>query len=129
VITTKYQPLNGWTRQRIIEQIYAKNNGTRAARVVSDSTDGSSVCYYRTPDGNACAVGCFVPDDHLGCRFQGGVTALLRKYEDLRTLMPLDVNALHQLQELHDQHRDHLDGDVRVKLEYWILTNVAEDTL
>lgn len=80
-----YNPVNGWTKVKMIEQIKLKNNGKKS----KNELDGR--CMYKTPNGNHCAIGCFIPDSHRALRFEGNVLELLIEYPELRTNMPFFV--------------------------------------
>lgn len=47
--------INGWTKERVLEQVKKRNNGKPA--IINDH------CRYRTPEGNCCVAGCFIPDE------------------------------------------------------------------
>jgi hypothetical protein len=123
-----YTTINGWTRERMIAQIYKYNNGKRAGFNESDpeSTDYRFVCTYRNPaDGNRCAVGCFLEDeDSLILDAKDCVSDLLDIYPSLSSCMPLDDIGMSMFQGVHDRCSD--GGDVRIALRDWIKKNVVD---
>lgn len=88
---------NGWTKETVLAQVQAKNNGTRA-------TSDTGECKYETGTGNRCAIGCFIPAGHRGLDSGGGVVFLLSDYPELREHMPF--NQLSDLQRLQSAHDD-----------------------
>lgn len=141
----KYTPINGWTKETIKEQLIKKNNGTRA---MINNLD----CAYEASDGNRCAVGCFIPDDHPALDFHGDVNEILDEHvffddytvdvqEDLReqlaSAMPLPKPALKFLQQIHDwdgintmpgiihNNPQYQIPDVRERMLLWVDENVA----
>lgn len=114
----KYQPINGWTKARIIEAIQTK-------MLDHPSTYGNS-CEYLAEDGNRCAVGVFIPDKHKGQTYFGFVHDLLQTFPDLKEVVPLDLAALQTLQTIHDMAADVDRSDRRPKLIAWIEENVED---
>jgi hypothetical protein len=104
---------NGWTKERVMEQIRKYNNGTRS----EVSEDGEINCLYKAPNGNRCAIGCFIPDDHPSLEWEGGVLHLKRIYPELMKLMPFDEPmALLAFQRSHDNS----DGDVYQSVQHFL---------
>lgn len=107
-----YKAINGWTKARMKEQIRAKNDGSKARDELG--------CCYMTPDGNRCAVGCFIPDDNeVALDYAGAVSYLLRYCPDLKDVLPLELSGLLAMQIVHDDVNPDLDvreiyGDVNV---------------
>jgi len=98
--------LNGWTKEKVLEQIKKKNLGYPAK-----NDDGS--CFYRQDvngQTNCCLVGAFIPDDlyHEGMEFQG-IDDILDK--TLEKHMPMDVDSMAELQGYHD-------GDLERDMDY-----------
>ncbi len=92
----------GWTKEKVMAQIKKYNNGTRAS---TGHTAGS--CLYKTPNGNRCAIGCFIPTDHPALNHKGGVRGLLGDYPELRNYMPFEHDDdLHRFQSAHDCSED-----------------------
>lgn len=110
----KYKPLNGYTKQKIIDTIMERNKGERARR--------GDACSYKTPEGNHCAVGCFMPDEHPGMELRANVERLIEEYPDLEGTLPLGIEALHELQLIHDI--DSQGKDPRPALIKWVEENV-----
>lgn len=91
--------INGWTKEKMKEQIRKKNNGKQAMRSLEN---GGTACVYETPDGNHCAVGCFIPEGHPGMRCTDSSNVLLAEHPDLLSVMPLDGDNLRAFQRQHD---------------------------
>lgn len=93
-----YQPINGWTKQKMIDYIEANFKGK------SINSNGKT-CLYRGPEGRKCAIGLFIPDEKY---FESMDTEdlrasdLIKLYPDLHDSMPLAGSALNQLQNAHD---------------------------
>lgn len=81
-----YKLANGWTKEKVLNQVKKYNNGTRAMKPVGDE------CSYRTEDGNRCAVGAFIPDhyDVTAFYFSGAARVLIERYPDLAQYMPFN---------------------------------------
>lgn len=106
------KPINGWTKERIIEQI--KTN------MLDHKSSLNGMCRYRTPDGNKCAVGCFIPDEVYLNQWEAcGVRSV---WPYIESNMPLDLDSMIELQYIHDSYRE--GGDPRPKLVAWIERNV-----
>jgi len=117
----KFQTINGWTKEKMKVAIRAGNNGKRAF------DPQEHVCRYLTPDGNRCAVGCFLPDGHPGQSYEGTTIGLLNEYPELKKKMPLSPEALRRLQKVHDSHISARDAlDMRDVLCEWIDKNVED---
>lgn len=114
-----YKCINGWTKEKMIVQIKLRNNG----KVSIDDETGN--CRYRTEDNNACAVGCFLPDE--ACPDLEGF-ALVPDYLDMfmpyANLFPLDFNGMRTLQDKHDSAFKL--SNVHAILEHWINENVED---
>lgn len=114
-----YKLQNGWTKERMIEQIYLKNNGTRSVRASICAT----ACFYRGQNDNACGIGCFIPDGVYGTLMEGlGAYTLFERFSYLLPLMPLDEGGMARLQSIHDMFND--VDDVRVAMKEFIEKNV-----
>lgn len=119
----KYKLVNGYTKETVIKNITEGNKGVKA--VISGGGGSGSVCVYLTPDGNKCAIGCFIPEGSEASRFHGSVSYLVDKYPDLMSFMPLDdVFALRQFQRVHDNY--YIGADPRPALIKWIEENTYE---
>lgn len=111
-----YKTANGWTKEKMKAQIRLKNNGTR-------SSEGSR-CVYRTKDGSACAVGCFIPDGHEALDTIWPASTLVRTYPSLASLVPLtSLDGLNSLQCAHDRH---IGLNLHEALFSWIDENVED---
>lgn len=98
----KYKPINGFTKQKIIDTIKAKIKGRPSYK--TDKNTNRGTCLYEDYEGNRCAIGAFIPDGHEALSFIGGVDRLLSSdwYPDLYDYMPLETDALEGLQGVHD---------------------------
>lgn len=118
----KYTPINGWTKETIIEAIQTKNKG-----VPSMAPDVG--CSYFGDGNNRCAVGCFIPDDFIervkewerAGHKTFGAMALVKAFPEMG--LPLDGLALSQLQTVHD--RIDRSRDPRPAMIRWVEENVA----
>lgn len=92
----KFKLANGWTKEKVMEQVKKYNDGTRAITL-----DGA--CTYANGNNNRCAIGCFIPDNHKALTLNAGVTYILENFPDLKKYMPFDnAKALNELQSTHD---------------------------
>ena len=65
------------------------------------SIDRNIACYYKSPDGNKCAIGRFIPDDEYSFHFENeNASNLLSKFNV--HLQKLGSTFLNRLQKLHD---------------------------
>jgi hypothetical protein len=116
-----HNPMPGWTKNSIIAQLILKNNGSRSG--IQD-LDGDFICRYRGPDGNACAIGCFLPDDLYSRSMEGMNVRQLFKLlggVDAITWMPLSVPAMEELQAVHDYRGE---GEALKAMIDWVNENV-----
>jgi hypothetical protein len=113
----KYKPINGYTKQKIIDTIMVRNKGRRAFDPAINN------CMYRTGDGNHCAVGCFIPEDHEAMTFEGGIRSLLTVYPSLGEVLPLGDYELVEMQYIHDRC---IGEDPRPALIKWVEENVED---
>jgi len=114
-----YKPINGFTKQSILDVIAARPFEER-------SVYASGGCAYIAPDGNRCAVGLFLPDkyeDSVGSSVLG-VRALLDKFEYLKQKMPLPTDALAALQLTHDSTSK--QGNAKQRMLDWVKANVED---
>ena len=100
----------GWTKQRVMEQFKARNNGTRAV-----DHDGS--CMYRA-DGNACAMGAFIPDNkYTEFMEQTVVSAKFIKQHGLSEFIPFTADGMRRMQRYHDLCDNPNFGDAPLQTE------------
>jgi hypothetical protein len=116
-----YKTINGWTKEKMKEQIRKKNNGSRAWE--EGKIGYMSGCRYRTPDNNHCAVGCFIPENHEALQYVGDSNWLLNHYPGLEFDMPLNKEALFTMQQIHDEA---IGVNVQEILCKWIDQNVVD---
>jgi hypothetical protein len=91
----KYKLINGWTKNKMKEYIVKYNKNTPAV--------DNQTCVYETEDGNRCAIGIFIPDSFkIALKFDSGVKKLLDKYPELNDYMPLEIEGLKRMQDIHD---------------------------
>lgn len=88
--------INGWTKAKVMKQVKKYNDGTRAI----NGRDGA--CAYQTGDGNRCAVGCFIPDNHSALESDLPADKLIERYPDLANVMPFRAYDLCSFQVAHD---------------------------
>jgi hypothetical protein len=113
----KFKPINGWTKEKILDVIRARPfEGQAFDREVD-------LCMYLTEYGNKCAVGLFIPDGHEGQTYEGGSRALFRNFPDLLKLMPLPVEAMASFQMVHDDAGE----DAKERMLDWVEKNVSDD--
>jgi len=88
--------INGFNRQKVMETIRKNNLGKKAV-------DDIGKCRYRLDDGNACLVGCFIPDGKYNKAMEGmGAMDVLERFSEISSDMPMVGKALKELQEFHD---------------------------
>jgi len=87
--------INGYNRKSTMDQIKAKNLGRR-------STDELGDCLYRSEDGNACLVGCFIPDHKYDSDIEGESSCEVIDKLDLYSDIPLSTSFMIKLQKYHD---------------------------
>ena len=107
---------NGWTKATVLAQVKKYNNGTQAI----DRESGS--CRYQVPDGNRCAIGCFIPNGHPALAYEGGSISLLNQYPELWRLMPFESVGLGRFQSIHDTFSAR--GEVHQAIESFLNTEV-----
>ena len=91
-------------RQTIINKINSDFNG----KAYCESKDE---CFYFDEENDGtikkCAIGLFIPDNHSGESYIGGVACLLENYPDLAEFMPSnDIDLLNKFQNTHDELQD-----------------------
>jgi hypothetical protein len=99
------QYLNGYNRQKVMEQIKKNNQGYQAY-------SGGS-CFYRTheEDYNCCLVGCFIPDDRYDeCMEDRDAEDVINSF-NLHDVMPMDIKSMIGLQTFHDEILDDVSGE------------------
>jgi hypothetical protein len=86
----------GWTKEKVMQQFKAKNNGTISA-------NDYGTCLYRDGNNNHCAVGAFIPDDeNKALAYIGDVIDLTKRFPHLNEYMPFDIDGLFAMQQIHD---------------------------
>lgn len=116
-----YQPINGWTKDKIIARIQ-EVFGEDKTRCVDE--DGE--CVYRgSGNGQAdrCAVGAFIPDGHPSLGEWNNYQTSPSDMDGDLSWMPLEPRPLAHLQRVHDLAEDGPVGPVLVK---WIEENVMD---
>lgn len=115
----KYKTINGWTKAKMIAAIQTK-------MMDHPSISGLGGCTYLAADGNKCAVGVFIPDGHVAQEATCYMSTLLLEHPTLEGYMPLQLEALCQLQSVHDSDAMFDSSDRRPKLIAWIEENVED---
>jgi len=121
----KYTLVNGWTKAKMKAAIQKYNNGTQARY----TSVYSSACAYQTPDGNRCAIGCFLPDEHPALHYSGRAGNLMSTYSDIN--LPItDVFMAESFQDVHDKDMfrdlDPSSPQLHQALFNWIDNNVID---
>lgn len=112
-----YEPINGWTRQEIIQKIeqYVPKDGC---------FDGYDCLYQMEQDDlpeARCAVGACLPDGEWLNEI-ASADELVDQYPELGGQIPLDVEGLLSMQKVHDEAVG--VDDVKMKLIEWVETHV-----
>lgn len=119
-----YTPINGYTKAKILEIIESRPGNGPAVR-----EDGET-CTYKSPNGDKCAVGLFIPEGHQGQEHWGNARTLLTKFPDLEALMPLEPQGLGELQLAHDNESsgfrsgNKFGGNAKAAMIAWVNANV-----
>lgn len=98
---SKYQPINGWTKDDMIVHVLTHFKGASISR-------SRKTCLYRGSKGRKCAVGLFIPDSLYSPSMEGnGVSKIYNTYCDPKSVkffkaMPLNLCGMRQLQKVHD---------------------------
>jgi len=110
-----YKAINGWTKAKILKVMQARRYNCAA-------TTKYDKCAYATSNGNRCAVGLFIPKGHKGISVEDDVYGLLNEWPDLKIKMPLELLALKELQQVHDNmfNRD----NAKQAMIDWVKKNV-----
>lgn len=118
-----YKAINGYTKAKMIEKILKYNNGTKAS-----NDEGN--CFYEDSRSNRCAIGCFIPDEHIKVAksIYGGIGALMLDMPYLNSHMPLEPEGLEELQGVHDCFCNYniLDRTLHGELVRWVHLNVED---
>lgn len=134
MVTPKFKTINGWTKEKMIEEVRKRiYKGPSLRRVITPYVlgDGSgderdvyhTICSYRGDDGNKCGVGIFIPDDLYKSNMESkSVLGLLQDNSTLQNKMPLETKHMQALQIVHD--RSNFSDNVTEKLVNWIEENV-----
>lgn len=116
----KFTYAPGWNLEKTMAKIKEGNNGSRAV-------DFADNCSYKS-FGNKCAIGCFIPEGHVGQGFIGPARELLDSYPDLSDGMPFkSLEALSRFQRTHDTYPDESRRSLHEILESWLRHNVEEE--
>lgn len=115
-----YKPINGWTRAKIL-RVLKNRKFDEASRCES-----SGACVYRAENGNRCAIGMFIPNNHKGLGFEGLASELLETFPSLAKRMPLSVKALDKFQESHDSPMNRKNA--KQAMISWVKKNVSKET-
>lgn len=109
-----YRCINGWTKDRMLEVV------TNRPFEEAAYCDKREECYYIMPNGNRCAVGLFIPNDHPALKESMGVVAVCGKYRGLLEILPLELSGMQDFQLAHDLNKE----NAKTKMIEWIQTNV-----
>jgi len=115
-----FKTINGWTKKKVIKCIKKHVHG------MAESGIGGE-CLYETSQGNRCAIGAFL-DHNIHSEkifsFFGPITHVLLQYPEIAKTLPFTLNALKQLQNIHDNWGG--EGDIIYNNENY---NAPEDAL
>ena len=64
------------------------------------SADSEGHCYYRSPDGGMCAVGCLIPDELYSIEMENSMAFVALK--GIPLFANVDLEMLTDLQTIHD---------------------------
>lgn len=119
-----YKPINGWTKEKILNVIRARKQKKAAY------DKNTSQCKYLTKDGNKCAVGLFIPDGHQAQNYVCDVINLITSFPTLIKNMPLETYAMKQLQKVYDNEgpkksiTSKFEGNAKAAMLDWVERNV-----
>lgn len=146
----KFVPINGWTKEKIIERIKERNNGEKSLSLDKRDCKYFSLEMRPSEDGNyavevtnSCAVGCFLDYSSDLANIIEGVSVgsfyeplLFRDNEqrdEILSKLPLDMQAMIQLQKVHDNFPSFNDGrnsylgkTVQDLMIEWVEQNVVD---
>lgn len=108
-----FKTTNGWTKERMIKRIWEFPD----RKCVEDENS-----LYRNTEGNACAVGRFIPEEIYNVMFED--KNILQIWDKVHNFMPLDIDGMDIFQMEHDYY-DKING-INDILTKWILENVEE---
>lgn len=123
---TKFKPVNGWTKTKIIERIRRQFKGKS---VVTHPLNGE-VCKYRGPNGKKCAIGMFIPDSKYKKSMDKGggqgVESLIEDYPKIADILPLDREGCSEFQSVHDGLDDlYSVEEQKQALIFWVKQHVG----
>lgn len=114
-----YELQNGWTKKQMKKAILQGNMNTKSLAY--------GYCAYNAPDGNRCAVGCFIPDDIYFKDMEGqNIELLAHSYPGINSYLPIDAEGLCWLQLTHDNFVQYGTNTMHSVLLKWIEDNVQE---
>jgi hypothetical protein len=92
------------TLEQVWRAAYDYFNKRNARRAVKKIANGYTVCAYRTPGGNCCAIGVSIPDSLYDPAMEGKtIEALIRQFEELESIFgEINFGSLANLQYCHD---------------------------
>lgn len=96
-----YKCINGWTKETMINHIKKEFKGKSVSYI---DCGNDELCLYRGPEGKKCAIGMFIPDNLYAERMEedGLISKIIRTYPKVKYVLPLDLDGLLLLQEVHD---------------------------
>lgn len=113
----KYQILNGWTKDQMIERImrYVPEEGCR---------DASGACVYHRKDGARCAAGAMLDDILVQQIAEDNLSwwNSAKRTPQAADVVPLNWNGMMKLQQVHDNAK----GRVREAVINFIETSCYE---
>lgn len=114
-----FKVINGWTKEKMKEQIRLRNNGKKSLMFKN-----GRICLYRSSEGNHCAAGCFIDDEFLteGLIQQNGIASEMPL--EILNKFPLEPDGMDKMQTIHDFAN--AEVNMRDVLCTWIDENVEE---
>jgi len=117
---------NGWTIETIMARIKERNTGEPARTNQALVGSEFNKCYYRSPTGNQCLVGCFIDNRDYSGNMEGmGIEHLEYSFDLNYSSLPLSTRGLERLQTLHDNFIPGPDElSLHDAVEQWLYNNV-----
>ncbi len=119
----KYKPINGWTKQGIVDHITKEFKG-KSISLDYTNDDETVLCLYRNPEGKKCVVGMFIPDNQYNPIMEReNVVSIINSFPHIMNFLPLHKEAMRDLQSIHDAENDPV---ILTKMIDYINVNVQD---
>lgn len=113
-----YYTINGWTREKIISQIYNVNNHTEN---LVEQRHSDKDAYHKH------IKRCFFPEEHPARDSVQTIQDALQAYPELQSKIPLSVEGMRSLVSEYDAFAPTSPtSDMREHLTHWVLENVDD---